>query len=157
MRTRCALTLAACSLLAGCTYDHPSPTYDPGVSIESGRGYITETFSGTLQGGRADVHVFQVAVAGTLTVTLTQSSASVGTVVDDDIATPGPSYATDGVCLWAYGGATQVGPGKPFIVPSVAPGIYCVEAQMKQVGANLNLVPASPNPTGSYTLTVTHP
>jgi hypothetical protein len=89
-------------------------------------------------------------------VTLTQSSASAGTVVDDDIATPGGSFATDGLCRWAYGGTTQVGPGNPFIVPSVAPGTYCVEVQMKQVGADLNLVPASPDAIGSYTLKVTH-
>lgn len=52
--------------------------------------------------------------SGNAHLMLTQSSAPAGTVVDDDVATPGPSFATDGLCLRAYGGATQVGPGQPF-------------------------------------------
>ena len=109
---------------------------------------VTDTFTGTVAlpvAGvlQADVHNFTVAVAGSISITLTAAGPPATITMGLGVGNP----AADGSCSFLSGGTTQTPAGSTAqLSGSLAAGTYCVA--VGDIGNALQPI--------SYTVTVAH-
>jgi hypothetical protein len=109
---------------------------------------VTDTFTGTVAlpvAGvlQVDVHPFTVAVAGSISITLTAAGPPATITMGLGVGNP----AADGSCSFLSGGTTQTPAGSTAqLSGSVAAGTYCVA--VGDIGNALQPI--------SYTVTVAH-